>query len=257
MGEVEEFAASIFERFAPVVVGREVGPRRWRNGEDDSGIRVDWTYEASDPAAALEVTALHGPGEPQIVSELNKKLEPELGELAEEEGLGQWLVVVEVGTNIKRLIPELRGLLRRGAAIHVGEYTSEELTAGDGAAITELHRSLKRLGLVEVKRCTTTTHGVDWMVTGGGPEIVGLADHLEEAIVANRQKLQLDGYEAHLAVVVLDFQLSRFGERTPVPELGHGIDYLWVIHSWQGPQGRPEVWTASAGSDEWACRPWN
>jgi hypothetical protein len=61
MRKVENFAASIFERFAPVVVGRDVGIRTWRNGEDESGIRVDWTYDASDPAATLEVTALHGP----------------------------------------------------------------------------------------------------------------------------------------------------------------------------------------------------
>lgn len=220
-------------------------------------MRVDWTYDTSDPSAALEVTALHGSGEPQIVSELNKKLAPELRDLAKQEALGEWLVVVEVGTNIKRLIPELRELLRRGDSIRVGEYTSDELMAGDAVAITELHRRLTTLGLVEVKRSATTTHGVDWMVTGGGPEIVGFTEHLEEALDANRDKLQLHGYEAHLAVVVFDFQLSRLSERTPVPELGEGIDYLWVIHSWQGPQGRAEVWTAAAGADMWGCRPWS
>lgn len=257
MEEEEEFAASLVERFAPDVLERDVGKRTWRNGEDGSGIRVDWTYDAADPPVALEVTALHGPGEPETVSALSKKLEPELSQMVEHERLGQWLVVVNVGTSIKRLIPELTELLRRGESIRVDDYASDDLLAGDAVAITDLHRRLKKLGLVEVSRSSTSMHGVDWMMMGGGPEIVGFTEHLEGALVANREKLQLRGYEAHLAVVVIDFQLSRWSERTPVPELGEGIDYLWVIHSWQGPQGRAEVWTASAGADKWGCRPWS
>lgn len=256
MNEVEEFAASLFERLAPAVTGRDVGPRTWRNGEDGSGLTVDWSYDDSDPPAALEVTALHGPGERQTISELNKKLQPELSGLAEGERLGQWLVVVEVGSNVKRLIEPVGEVLRRGESIRVGEYTSDELIAGDAIAITGLHRKLKGVGLVEAIRIATATHRVDCMVIGGGPEVTGFTAHLEEALASNSRKLQLDGYESHLAVVVFDFQLSRLSERTPVPPF-RSVDYLWVIHGWPGPQDLAEVWAASAGADGWSCRPWS
>ena len=253
----EKFAAEIFERFAPEAFQRDVGPRTRRNGEDSSGILVDWTYDSTTPAVALEVTAIHLPGEPQVVAEVEKNLRPELERIARDEALGSWLVNIDVAARIKTLLPPVMSLMREGASFHVGDYSSQDIEKARGKDLAKIHHDLEAIGLRDLVRREDGHGPIECVVSGGGPEIVPFTGRLDQVVQENRAKLlALDGYDTHLAVVVFDFQVSKVPERTPPPNLD-GIGALWVIHSWQGPTGRPEAWMASQDSRDWKRWAWN
>lgn len=254
MRKEEYFAASVVGRFAPEFLGRAIGLPTERDGRDASGLLVDWSYDESEPPIALEVTACHTPGMRQTIHELERKLEPELDRLLAELQLGEWEVVVDVGVEVKSLVPTLKELIRTRRDLRVGDYNSEDLVRD--FQVGELHSRLETLGLVELRRTGDLRNSISCMVTGGGPEIVSLDDALATTLDENRAKLTLDSYESHLAVVVFDFQLSTVPEVCHPPELGPGIDCLWVIHCWPGPTSSAEVWCLEANGTAWQRRAW-
>lgn len=55
---------------------------------------------ASEPLD--EVTGIHAPQDRQLWGEIDKRLEPRLTRLAEEENLGSWLIVLDATANVTR-----------------------------------------------------------------------------------------------------------------------------------------------------------
>lgn len=145
----EVAAAEVVEQLAPKILGRSLGRRTERDGRDGSGLRVDFTYDECAPSAALEITGIHAPQDRQLWGEIDKRLEPQLTRLAEEENLGSWLIVLDATANVRRLLAEVPGLMRAGVSFRPGEYTSNDLLAvprEKAAALVARHQHFQSLG---------------------------------------------------------------------------------------------------------------
>lgn len=249
----EPIAADLIEHVAPDVVGRPLGHRTCRDAKDGSGILVDFTYDEVDPPVALEVTGLHVRKERELLGAMEKKLEPQLTALAEQEQLGGWQITLEGTADVKALLLELPDLIREGRSFRPNDYTSDDLISHGAAvkAFVEKHRRFAALGLVDAERLSDE-NGVRALAFSIETEISGFHDDLDHAIKDNISKLRvLDRYETHLAVLVYDFHASRQSERTSPPELPAGLDRLWVLHSWPEKPGFVDVWTVPRGQGAW------
>ena len=87
--EIEEQAAIYIEESLQIYDSRLLGPRTRKDGLD--GLRVDFTFDSTDPPVAMEVTALTSPDIAALNAEL-LKLETELDELTKRELLGGWVL---------------------------------------------------------------------------------------------------------------------------------------------------------------------
>ena len=251
----EKFAIRVFEFLMTSYLSRPLGSFEERNGLDQSGLTVDGTYDEVDPPVALEITGLHREGEPELAS-AGVKLEAQLTQLAEDEALGDWLVVLQAGVRVREVLPELQERIREGKSIRTEQYGSAELLAMSGdelSAFLEVHRRLKALNIVDILKVADTPNRVRLMAFGSDPFIKGFSEALEGAIAANAVKLgQSRPRETHLAVLVHDAHASRFESETPPPALPAGIDYLWVIHMWPGADDRVPVWRLQRGESAWS-----
>jgi len=250
----------VVEQLAHKILGRSLGRRTERDGRDGSGLLVDFTYDECAPSAALEITGIHVPEDRQLWGEIDKRLEPELTRLAEEENLGSWLIVLDSTANVRRLLAEVPGLMRAGVSFRPGEYTSDDLLAvprEKAAALVARHQHFQSLGLVELERQGTAENDVRSMAFATGGELSGFEEELAAAISANSGKLGETGNrEKHLAIFVYDFRASRLVERTSFPTLPEEIDYVWVIHTWPRIPGKPEVWIGRRGASSWRQEVW-
>lgn len=259
MEEEEEFAAAIVEQTAGQLLGRDLGPRTRRDARDESGLRVDFTYEHCEPRVALEITGIHVAEERQVLGEAEKRLEVELSATAEEYGSGTWLVVLDRKARVRDLLPELKVLVAEGREIRPNDYTSQELEAiGRPAmkAFVQRHRRLGDRGLVHLMLKDRAVNDVGCMVIGGGL-VSGFAEGLDQAIEGKRSTLaQASGHEGHLGVVVYDFQASRDPQETPPPDLPTEVSHLWVIHTWPHRRAKPEVWLTKRDQGPWLRCHW-
>lgn len=236
------------------MLGRGLGKRTVRDSRDGSGLLVDFTYEESTPAVALEVTGLHVVQERELAGAIHKHLEPGLSAVAAKEHLGGWVVTLDAHAKVKELLRDVPELMRAGLSLRPGEYSSDELLAldDDGRDLfLARHRRLKGLGLVEIEK-VGAEDGVRCIAFGVGGEISGFSDRLAIEVGRNVAKLrEAAPREGHLAVLSYDFQASRLPEKTEPPELPIGVDFLWVIHSWPQTPGLVEVWVATRGQSTW------
>lgn len=262
MAREELVVAQIVESLARTILGRDIGPRTPRDARDESGLRVDFTYEACSPPVALEVTALHSPNEPELWTAIHKRLERTLLPWVEREQLGRWLIVLNAHADVKALVPELRDLMRTKASIRPGEYGLSDLEGkphDEAKAFVEKHGHLTRLGLAELRLQGDDSNVVDVAAfSAAEPEIRGFSDRLTSLLADNIGKLGEAGdRERHLAAIVYDFHASRQPDRTPIPPLPTDLDYLWIIHTWPIRQGHPEVWVGRRGDAQWRREPYS
>lgn len=259
MEEEEEFAAAMVEQTVDRLLGRGLGPRTRRDARDESGLRVDFTYEHCEPRVALEITGLHVVEERQVLGEAEKRLEDELAVTAEEHASGTWVVVLDRKARVKDLLPELKVLVAEGVEIRPNDYTSQELKAigrPEMGAFVRRHRRLHDLGLVDLILKDRTANDVGCMVVGGGL-VSGFGEGLDQAIEGKRSTLaQAVGYQGHLGVIVHDIQASRDPLQTQPPALPPEISHLWVIHTWPHRKEKREVWLTSATQGPWSRCGW-
>lgn len=241
------------------LLGLELGQRIERDGLDDSGLRVDYTYEECEPRVALEVTQITVPEDRQLISEAERKLEIELSTAAKTSSSGSWMVVLSRGAKAKELLPILKSLIAQRRPVRPNDYGSDDLlqmTREDAKAFVAEHRRLEHLGLQELTRAGGDPGEVYCVVMSGG-EISGFMDRLDERIEAKRSTLrQAQGYDGHLAIVVDDIQASSVPDKTPLPSLPAEMSHLWVIHKWAHRSEPPEVWLARSGEREWLRTRW-
>jgi hypothetical protein len=229
-------------------------------------LRVDFVYPNARPGPlALEVTAIVA-SEDEAGSRASVALTERVTETAEAEGLGAWLVAVQMDRDMRRLGPEIlkvirdaqtirERLLANGGSIRPGVYSSEELMRlprDRWSAFIAEHERLKELGLNDV----TPVHmdrenfiGVLPMRTG---IVRGFDDELQERVNAKASVLgQAPDLQRHLAVLVDRWDVSGNPESMPVPELPPTIDVLWVVHRWSHERDRPEVWVTRRWRSSW------
>ncbi len=110
--ESEEAVAGYIEQALAAFYGRDLGERRRRDGD---GLRVDFTYDHTEPGVALEVTGLVVPELAALSSEL-VKLEEDLHALAVREGLGSWTIGIGSGSDLRPLREPLIRLMQSEAS---------------------------------------------------------------------------------------------------------------------------------------------
>jgi hypothetical protein len=169
--------------------GRDLGARTRRDGS--GGPRVDFTYDATAPSVAMEITALVEPDVRALDAEL-LKLEAELREIFCSEALGAWLVGVRVGTKVRDLKRPLVDLLysqrdRSGVALFRTDEAPKDLTGDHLRLLAELFD----LGLASAMRSDDGNElsvfpPVD-DVTGGDD---GFGTLLRSVMAANVDKLR-------------------------------------------------------------------
>jgi hypothetical protein len=254
----EQFVVRVFEFVMTSELGRSVGSFKERNGLDQSGLSIDGTYDEVEPPLALEITGLHREGEPELAT-AQEKMEEYLTHLGEAEALGDWLVVVRVGVRVKDVLPQLSGLIREGKSIRTDDHGSAELlsmTDDERSAFLNVHRWLKASNIVNVSKLAEKPNRVHVIAFGRNAAIEGIRDALHAALAANAAKLgQSRPRETHLAVLVHDAHASRFESETRPPTLPREVDYLWVIHTCPGADGRVPVWRLERGGSTWSVLP--
>lgn len=191
--ELEEFVAGVVEGLCERDLGNPLGPRTRRDARDGSGLRVDFTYDASDPPGALEVTSLRRE-DLMSAHDAAVALDAALSEVADREDLGSWLVGVTSDARIKDLRPDILRLIREGRTdFWPGDYTHVDLQreseAGTLDHFLEEHRRLSALGLKRLVRYGTAEGRVMFMVITAGWGISGFSPLVETAVAANAEKL--------------------------------------------------------------------
>jgi hypothetical protein len=230
-------------------------------------LRVDFVYPNALPGPlALEVTAIVA-SEDEAGSRPSIGLSERLTETAEAEGLGAWLVAVQMNRDMRLLGPEIlkvirdaqpmrEQLLANSGSIRPGVYSSDDLARLPrdrwGALIAE-HERLKELGLDDV----TPVHMDRDNFIGVLPMRVGMVrgfdDELQERVNAKAGVLgQAPDLQRHLAVLVHRWDVSGSPESMPPPDLPPTIDVLWVVHRWTHERGRPEVWVTRRWRSSWS-----
>lgn len=247
MRELEDGLAGRIEAVLLRDEGIALGPRSRRDGVDESGLTVDFTYD--EAGHALEVTTTPDAGTPAAVAAA--KLAARLSEVA-----SGWIIVVSDKAMMRDLDVELLGLIATGVGIRPGEYGSADIDQWirDHQLDEEMERRrrLEQLGIVELVR-QPDIDGVEAMVIGDLQTFKGATAPLAQAVQANTKKLAACGWlRTHLVVGLAEFGVSRDPVATVVPELPDAIDDLWVVQLWKGPGERPPIWHARRGHTTWA-----
>jgi hypothetical protein len=234
--------------------------------------RVDFVYADATPRPfALEITALVAGGD-RAGAAAADHLTTRLSQLARDEKLGAWLVVVRTDSaSLRELEPEIAKVLRDAQPIRERLLATDDqirpghYLAGDllrlpndraRAAFAAEHKRLKEMGLEELKPVHPIPgrgeHGVGVLPLSGWREIGSFSHHLQEAVDTNAQKLgEAAGLEGHLAILVDRFDASTYPELTEVPSLPPEVEVLWVVHRWEHGLNFRAVWSARRGETSW------
>ncbi len=231
-----------------------LGPRSRRDGQDDSGIIVDFTFDESDPPLALEVTTVQDDSFLSARSQA-QKLADRLTEAAEQEGLLPFMFSLNERTDMKTVFEPLLELMRSGEQIRPMHYTSGDLKKWESEGTLEdklaKHQMLDSWGIGEAY---PLPHGKSTTVATWGESFGGWAPAtgLDDIVAANLTKLIAVGpsYEKHLAVGIGKYRVSQYVELTPIPHLPRALDRLWLVHLWVGPIGR-QIWSCAPGDSRW------
>lgn len=249
----EETAAALVE-FVLRHEGTPIGGWTRRDGSDTSGLTVDFTFDEVEPGLALEVTSIHGKGDPALSSE-GGRLEERLTEKARSEKLGQWVVVLNGEARVREAEPRILEILRGGESIRPGTYSSADLLAMSSdsrKAFIAKHVELRALHVIDVVKLGNEHDGVAYMAMSGRSGFQGLGDHLERAVNENVSKLrEARPRETHLAIVVHDYHVSRDPQESQLLALPPELDCLWIIHSWPADDGRLLIWRHVRDGDGW------
>jgi hypothetical protein len=251
LSPTEQYLVEVVTDVAARDLGEDWGPWRRRDAQDDSGLRVDLTFDASN--IALELTALHDADWNAAGSEA-AKLEKELSAFVRERGLPGWIVGVSSTTRLKELATALKPLMAANIEIRPMHYSSQDLKEAEEAGaldeFVERHRKFRDLGLSVLHR-TGDDAPVSFMIAGAGFQILGFTEHLAKAVVDNAAKLgEARPRDTHLAVLVVRWDLSDSPAETAPPSLPPGVDALWIVHPIRS-QPDAQVWLAGRGDETW------
>jgi hypothetical protein len=260
VGEEPDRGLSPTERYLIEVVtgvarrdlGQDWGLWCERDARDESGLRVDVTFE--DRSIALELTSLHDP-EWRNASATARKMEARLTSFAQQSGLGGWVITARSDANLNDIEAPVKELMESGTEITPMGYSSHDLVhaeaQGERPDLLSRHHKLQELGLLRLVR-RPGSEPVHLWVIGAGFEIGGFTDLLDDAVASNAAKLgESRPRETHLAVLVLRWDLSEAASETSVPVLPDEIDVVWVVHP--GRSGsEAQVWLGRRGDD--GCR---
>lgn len=252
-----------------VAEGTVLGERQCHDAQSRKHFRVDFIYPNAKPRpVALEISSITAGGDkagPKITDAMMRRL----SEVAREEELGGWIVVVNTEKNLKELEPEILAilrdrearveLLRTGKEIWLGHYTADDLLAlgreSKQRAFMALHERLRSMGLVSIK----PVEGEAELLVAVLPvtsvrEVVGFGPFLDAVVEDNAKKLGETGseYEHHLGVIVDRFDASDFPHLTAPPELPADVDVLWVVHRWRHGSDSRFAWRLARGDREWS-----
>lgn len=249
--------------------GIEPGKRECHDARPGEFFRVDFVYPNAKPRPiALEISSVTAGGDkagPKVTDGMMKRL----SEIAHNEDLGAWLVVVNTEMNLKELEPEILNilrdraareeLLRTGKEIWLGHYTADDLLAlgreSKQQEFMALHERLRSMGLVSIKPVEGEAEFlIAVLPVTSVREVVGFGPFLDAVVEDNAKKLGETGseYEHHLGVIVDRFDASDFPHLTPPPELPADVDVLWVVHRWRHGSDTRFAWRLARGDKEWS-----
>ena len=257
----EERVAEFVKKAVALYDGRDLGGRTSRDGQDRSGLRVDFTYDDAEiRPVAMEITVLDEPKQRPVRAlgaEL-LELETELQEFVSSEKLGEWWLGIRVGASKQDIKEPLKELLRRhrgrkGAAIFAADKAPEDTTDDD----RQLRDELVRPGLVAaVHRDEGNGLSIFPPVSDAQEGDGDFGVLLEEAMRCNLDKLReakawKAHLEAHLVVWLDHFDLSPDPVCTPAPELPDGIDVLWILLGYYNAKTTYRLWRTTASDRRW------
>jgi hypothetical protein len=230
-------------------------------------LRVDFVYPDAQPRPlALEVTAIVA-SQDESGSRASDPLSERLTRVAEAEGLGAWMISVEIDRDFRRLEPEIlkvircaqpirEQLLATGGSIRPGYYTSDDLLRlprDRWASFMAEHQRLRELGLNNVTPVRWSRENFVGVLPGRGAVIGGFEVDLQERVNAKADVLgEVGDLQRHLAVLVHRWDVSGDADSMPVPALPPTIDVLWVVHRWQHDRERPETWVTRRWRSSWS-----
>jgi hypothetical protein len=229
-------------------------------------LRVDFVYPDARPRPlALEVTGIVASQDESGAREA-QRLSDRLTRVAEAEGLGGWVVSVEIDSDFRRVEPEILKVLRdaqpirerllaSGGSIRPGYYTSNDLARLPRAQLASFiaeHDRLRKLGLNDVTPMRMSHENYIIVLPGRGAVIREFDVDLRERVNAKAEVLgDVGDLQRHLAVLVHRWDVSGDVDSMPVPELPPTIDILWVVHRWQHHRERPEIWVTRRWKSAW------
>ena|SRR6266540_2611874 len=115
MNDAERQIAGAFANAFEVFFGFHPGGLTERDALDQSGLRVDCTFDGPTPPIALEITSI--PLQPLIeTSGAMRHVDQNLSEFVKREQLGRFTVAVRAGADLKRVRSEVEALMRELAA---------------------------------------------------------------------------------------------------------------------------------------------
>lgn len=249
--QAEEQVAEYIERAIEQHDGRKLGVRT--RGDGTAGQRVDFTYDATTPAAAMEITGIVESEVLALGAEL-LKLEGHLSHVSVTESLGSWQIGVRTGSELRVLGPLLIRLMRSFQGFErlliLGDpdppvpYIPEQQDAFARAVEAGLQSALRwPLG---------TELSILPPISDSPAKETGFEFELVKAIEDNRAKLgEARPRETHLVVVALRYGLSSEPSLTPPPTLTEEIDHLWVMHAYFNAKWAHRLWRTNAGLDSW------
>jgi hypothetical protein len=248
--ENEQQAAEYVADSLAVYEGRILGPRTRHDAT--SGLRVDFTFDQAEPPVAMEITALVEPDVRALNSEL-LKLEAQLQEIVAAEELGEWLLSIWVGADVRRLRPLLIEFLcsqkeRHGVARFDRERAPDDLSPRDLALLARL----LDIGLLGAMR-NDTKHALSILPPAGDVSSErGFGTLLRHAVEDNASKLEeARPRETHLVVWEARSGLSADPALTPPPPLPDAVDVLWVMLGYYTAKWTYRLWKTSRGDGRW------
>lgn len=254
--EIEEQVAEHIETMVAQYDRRRLGPRTRRDGIG-GGLRVDFTFDDTTPAIALEITSLAVPQVMALGAELIK-LEADLTETVRSERLGNWVFGIRVGASVRSLKQPLLELLRAPHdEAEIVLYAAED--AGQNPAARALPVELRNLGLVSAARFGEGGELSIFPPITDATDVRGFDELLQNSMEANVSKLlEARPRETQLAIIVDRTDLSGDPALTPAPTLVEGIDVLWVIFGYYNAKYTYRVWRTGARDRRWQLlwHPW-
>lgn len=247
--QVEVELAEIIEAAVRLHDGRELGKRERRDAKQGD-LRVDFTYDETNPAVAMEIWRPANEAVAALGSELFK-LEAHLQQVVQAEGLGRWLLAVETGTRRRAIVDPLTELIRSERARSGVLLCRDDLPRDLNDTKRRRLTALFDLGLFSALRLDGGNDVHILPPVSGTREEQDLSALLSAAISDNVTKLREAGYpESHLVVAVDRHIASADPARTPPPQLPDGVDVLWVFLGYYNAKWTHRLWR-TAGDSSW------